>query len=190
MLWRSIIFGSKKKIYMKDKVLVGVIDNRDRWYKTLFTIEFAEGSAYPQPNDVYRMTFRRPFFVTDSLMFKVLPEGDLDKQEIKNMMDDIRVVPNPYVATNNFEPSVANTFLNQRRVIMFTHLPAQCDIKIFTASGVLVDEIEVDNAADDGIAEWNLLSSEGLEIAAGIYVYHVTATETGDTKIGKFGVIK
>lgn len=29
---------------------------------------------------------------------------------------------------------------------MFTHIPAQCNIKIFTLNRILVDEIEVDNA--------------------------------------------
>jgi len=34
------------------------------------------------------------------------------------------------------------------------------------------------------------LTNEGLEVAAGIYVYHVEALDTGDTKMGKFAIIK
>lgn len=173
-----------------DKVLVGYLDTKGEWFKTLFTVTFQEGSEMPQPNDVYRLTFKRPFFVTDSLTFTVLPSAGTDKAAIPSAMDDIQVVPNPYVATNNMEPAVANQFLNQRRRLMFTHLPARCDVKIFTVSGVLVDEFTVDNSDDNGTAFWNLLTKEGLEIAAGVYIYHVKAKDTGDEKLGKFSVIK
>jgi hypothetical protein len=88
------------------------------------------------------------------------------------------------------ESSVANWFLNQRRRLLFTNLPAQCTIKIFTVSGVLVDKIDVNNDADKGIAHWDMLTKEGLEIAAGMYIYHVRAKATGDEKVGKFAVIK
>ena len=105
-------------------------------------------------------------------------------------MNEIKVVPNPYVATNAMEPAVSNPYLNQRRRLMFTHLPAQCQIKIFTVSGVLVNVLEVNSPGDNGITHWDLTTSEGLEIAAGIYIYQVRAKATGDTKTGKFAVIK
>jgi hypothetical protein len=35
-----------------------------------------------------------------------------------------------------------------------------------------------------------LLTNEGLEIAAGVYIYHVRAEKTGDEKLGKFAVVK
>jgi len=105
-------------------------------------------------------------------------------------MEQIRVVPNPYVMTNEMEPWVQNQYLNQRRRIAFTHLPAQCTIKIFTVSGTLVDEIDVNNLSSDGIIHWDLRTREGLDIAAGMYIYHVKAEATGDEKIGKFAVIK
>ena len=73
---------------------------------------------------------------------------------------------------------------------MFTHLPAQCTIKIYTSSGILVDELSVNNSADNGITHWDLLTKEGLEIAAGIYIYYVKSIATGDEKLGKFAVVK
>jgi len=94
------------------------------------------------------------------------------------------------VASNIMEPVVANWSLNQRRRLMFTHLPASCDIKIFTMSGVLVAEIPVDNPAPNGTIHWDLKSEEGLEVAAGMYLYHVKARETQAEKIGKFAIIK
>ncbi len=124
------------------------------------------------------------------MTFKVLPEGSLDQAAIESEMENIKVVPNPYIATNDLEPVVSNWFLNQRRRIMFTHVPAQCTITIFTVSGVFVDDIEVMNDQDSGIAYWDVETSEGLEVAAGMYLYHVKSTLTGAEKIGKFAIIK
>ena len=49
-----------------------------------------------------------------------------------SILKRIGVVPNPYIVTNMMEPAVRNIYLNQRRRIMFTNIPAQCNIKIFT----------------------------------------------------------
>ncbi|MDZ7334549.1 MAG: hypothetical protein ONB33_09645 [candidate division KSB1 bacterium] len=176
-----------------DRVLVGPVTKDNKWAGTAFVIDFfsvQDSTRLPKPGDVYRVTFKRPFFVTDSLTFKVQATETLDLVQLENDMDQIKVVPNPYVATNAMEPAVANFYLNQRRRIMFTHIPAECTIKIFTVSGALVDEIEVNNPADQGIVHWDLLSKEGLEIAAGMYIYHVKSKRTGAEKIGKFAVIK
>jgi len=106
-------------------------------------------------------------------------------------MADIKVVPNPYIATNAMESAVSNPYLNQPRRLLFTHIPARCTIKIFTSSGVFVDEIKVtDNSAENGIVHWDMLTNEGLEIAAGVYLYHVKSEETGKEKLGKFAVVK
>lgn len=178
---------------LEDRILVGPVTNTDRWAGTVFIMDFhsaKDNTDLPKANDVYHVTFQRPFWAADSLMFTIEPEGVLDVVELKNTMNEVRVVPNPYVATNAMEPSVANFYLNQRRRLMFTNVPARCTIKIFTVSGVLVDEIEVNNPAEKGIAHWDLLTKEGLEIAAGLYIYHVKAEDTSEEKMGKFAVIK
>ena len=125
------------------------------------------------------------------MRFAVNSSSSLDLEGLKSTMDSIQVVPNPYVVTNMMESAVANPFLNQRRKIMFTHLPAECTIHIFTVSGTLVDRIDVDQAdAQNCIIHWDMLTREGLEIAAGMYLYHVESTVTGETRTGKFAVIK
>ena len=75
-------------------------------------------------------------------------------------------------------------------ILDYSHPFDKISIKIFTSSGVLIQELTVDNQADNGTYHWNLLTSEGLEIAAGVYVYLVESILTGDKKIGKFAVIK
>lgn len=182
---------------LKDRVLVGPLNNIGRragqWASLAFIIDFQDAASaadLPEPGDIYHVTFQRPFLETDSITFIINRPDTLDKAALGATMNDIKVVPNPYIVTNTMEPALANTYLNQQRRIMFTHLPARCTIKIFNAGAILVDEFEVNNPADNGIAHWDLRTYEGLEIAAGIYVFRVEAKETGDVKIGKFAVIK
>ncbi|MCF8242290.1 MAG: hypothetical protein K9J16_12960 [Melioribacteraceae bacterium] len=181
--------------YADDFFVAGVFATRDehiRWTTTLFNFDFkdVEAGDMPRPNDVYRFYFKRPFGYNDSLMFRINAFQEVKKEDIKSMMNRIRVVPNPYVAGNTMEPASTIVNFEQKRQIMFTHVPAECEIKIYSASGVLVDEIFVNNSADDGSVHWDLRTRENLEIAAGVYIYHVKANETGDEKIGKFAIIK
>ena len=179
-----------------DKIFVGYVtqDGSKYWWGgTLFTFDFIQTGSNTNPTtagDTYRISFRTPLSEMDSLIFTVNPEKDLDKSRVKMAMDSIKVVPNPYIAANLMETAVANQYLNQRRQLLFTHIPANCVIRIFTPSGVLVDEIDVDNEPSNGTVHWDLLSREGLEIAAGMYIFHVKSNDTGDEKIGKFAVIK
>jgi len=104
-------------------------------------------------------------------------------------LDKIRVVPNPYVATNTWEP--VNTYSTGRgaRQLHFIHLPANCTIQIFTINGQLVNTLHHTSSIEDGTVIWNMLSKDNLEISYGIYVYHVKAEGIGE-KIGKFLVLK
>ncbi len=203
--------GNQEYDRESDFILVGdvVYDTRikaNRWGGTIMAIDFSsivDESEMPKPNDVYQMDFIRPFHPeVDSLIFTITGSQDFDEAKLKTDMEKIRVVPNPYVVTNSMEEAVANWQRNQRRQIMFTHIPAQCKITIFTISGILIDEIDVDNSIENrknswdlnstanGTVHWDLRSSEGLEIAAGYYIYHVESKVTGDVKVGKFAVIK
>jgi len=175
-----------------DRIIVGGMGNEGRWAGTAFVIDFnlASTATYPKSDDIFRVKFSRPFWKDDYLTFTINSYDDIDADSLAKTMDNIRVVPNPYVATNVMEPAVSNQFLNQRRSLMFTNVPAQALIKIFTISGVLVDEISINNSPEKGVVHWDMLTREGLEIAAGMYLFHIEALATGDQKIGKFAVIK
>ncbi len=195
---------------LEDQIVVGVTNSigflgKGKWAATAFVIDFhncQDVSQLPKPGDVYHITFQRPFAQTDTIRFVVNAPDPVDPKKLDEEMDKIRVVPNPYVATNRFETNVANFQLSQRRRIMFTHLPAQCTIKIFTVSGVLVDVIEVNNSVGNrssewdlnseanGTAFWDLKSKEGLDVAAGYYIYHVKSHLTGKEVMGKFAILK
>ncbi len=176
-----------------DRVFVGPLKTTGSWAGTLFILDFVEAiqsNTLPESGDRFFVTFKRPFYSTDSLLFKIVPEVAVNQALLSNSLDEIKVVPNPYVATNSMEQAVSNRFLNQGRRLMFTHIPAECNIKIFTVSGVLVDEIIVDNEPSNGIIHWDLLSREGLEVAAGVYIYLVKSNLTGEVHKGKFALIK
>jgi len=179
-----------------DRILVGYASQKETdywWGGTIFAFDFIQMGSQSNPTatgDTYRISFHKPLAEIDSLVFTVNPAINVNKSKLRIAMDSIKVVPNPYIATNMMETAVANQYLNQRRRILFTHIPADCVIRIFTSSGVLVDKIEVQNEPTNGTVYWNLLSHEGLEIAAGMYIFHVKSKVTGDEKVGKFAVIK
>ena len=175
----------------EDRIFIGAPAG-NRWRATAFIIDFqlATDATYPLSGDVYQVDWDRPFFESDTIRFTVSSDDSLDTGDLSSDMKNIKVVPNPYVMTNLMEPALSNPFLNQRRRLLFTHIPATCTIKIFTISGVLVDKIIVENEPDNGIVHWDMLTREGLEIAAGMYLYHVESEVTGDEKLGKFAVIK
>jgi hypothetical protein len=172
-----------------DTVLVGYpsrIANQGVFPATLFGMRLQ--SDQPKPGDVYRLKFMSA--LNDSITFTVHTQSTVNGSQLNNDMKRIKVVPNPYLVTNTMEQYISNQGLNQRRVLLFTHIPAGCSIKIFTSSGVFLRQIDVDNSPDNGTVQWDMLTKEGLEIAAGIYVYDVKSNVTGEEKLGKFAVIK
>ena len=195
--------GDGQFSFLDDRVLVGPLNERGRWDGMIFTVDFKDAqseSELPKNNDVFAMRHVKPWFTNDSLTFTVSANQRIDAALVKNKMQDIRVVPNPYVASNMMEQSVVNKFLNQRRRMLFTNLPERCTIKIFTVSGNLIRELVAPDDAvtgysgfgdtNTGLLHWDMLTKEGLEIAAGMYFYHVEDEGTGEEISGKFAVIK
>ncbi|MFQ5606339.1 MAG: hypothetical protein ACE5GA_00205 [Candidatus Zixiibacteriota bacterium] len=98
-----------------------------------------------------------------------------------NQLSNIRVAPNPYLARADLWESSGNpTQLN------FIHLPGQCQIRIYTLAGDLVNTIDHNSGLGD--ESWNLISSSGQLVASGIYLYHVSSS-AGEF-LGRFAVIK
>ena len=151
----------------------------------------------PQEGDVVTIVTRKPFLATDAFEFTATgPKVDLDAA--REMLDAIRVVPNPYVATNRFEG--LNPFSTGRgpRVIKFIHLPPQATVRIYTVSGRLVRTLQLSEGSNEGLTptalldgtlDWDLESEEGLSASYGVYLYHVEAPGVGE-RTGTFAIIK
>jgi hypothetical protein len=92
----------------------------------------------------------------------------------------IRVVPNPFIAANEI------TRGEGRQAILFTNLPPQATIRIFTISGNLVRILE--HTDGSGTEEWDVRTRFDLLVASGNYYFHVT-TPDGRTHLGRFAVI-
>ena len=142
----------------------------------------------PKIGDEFRIATSRPFSEKDKYGFTSM-QSRINLDSAKMQLDTIAVVPNPYVVAASWEPR--HVFVSGRgtRKIDFINLPSKCTIKIFTMSGYLVDTIQHESGFESGAASWDLLSKDGLEIAYGIYFYHVEADGIGETT-GKFAVIK
>ncbi len=104
-------------------------------------------------------------------------------------LDNIKVVPNPYIVTNVAERRPTPVRPQQERQLHFTNLPAQCTIRIFNVAGQLVQTLYVNNSIDNGRYVWNMLTKDNLDLSYGVYIYHVEAPGVGETT-GKFAVIK
>lgn len=109
----------------------------------------------------------------------------------------VAVVPNPYrgdIAYHQFnppweKPAKGRNWIEQDRRIQFINLPLQCEIKIYTLAGDLVQTIKHNNP-DIGFEDWNLTSSVGQAISSGIYLFTVEDKRNGDVQVGKFIIIK
>jgi hypothetical protein len=120
--------------------------------------------------------------------FDVTP-ASFDERDALDDLENIYVVPNPYVATSAFEPP--NTFRAGRgeRRIYFMNLPPECTIRIYTITGQLVQTLQHNSTIDDGQLAWDLVTRDGMNIAFGVYIFHVDAPGIGE-HVGRFAVIK
>ena len=142
----------------------------------------------PAPGAVLSFGPTRPFATGDHVDFQ-FTAPEFDAVVAKEELDEVYVVPNPYVATSSFEP--ANPYLVGRgeRRIYFMNLPPQCTIRIYTITGDLVQTLTHDSAVDDGQEPWDLVSRDGMNVAFGVYLFHVDAPGVG-TSVGRFALIK
>lgn len=111
---------------------------------------------------------------------------------------EVAVVPNPYrgdIAYHEFNPpwekpqGTRKLWMEQDRRIQFINLPLNCEIKIYTLAGDLVNTI-VHNNPEKGFEDWNLTSAVGQAISSGIYLFTVEDRVNGKIQVGKFVIIK
>ncbi|GJQ63163.1 MAG: hypothetical protein SCALA702_22160 [Melioribacteraceae bacterium] len=178
-----------------DIIIMEYIDDTDpSTYRFTWKIEYdAPGIPNVQPmepvaGDIFRIVARKQFFEGDKFSFSTQAAG-VDNVEAETDLEKISVVPNPYVASASWEARNLNQTGRGERRIDFVNLPAECTIRVYTISGALVKTIYKEYSPTDGTASWNLVTEDGMEVAYGIYIYHVDAPEVGE-HIGKFALIK
>lgn len=149
-----------------------------------------DGARIPTGGDSLLLAFQKPLSSSD--IFKFYSVGTkYDISAAKEAMNKISVVPNPYVVSNVFEqPLPAQERGRGQQAIDFIHLPPNCTIRIYSASGVLVMTLTHGSSLQDGSETWNLKTSEGLDVAFGVYFYVVEAQGIEEKKFGKLAIIQ
>jgi hypothetical protein len=159
-------------------------------------------TAYDRGIPSHDLNFLETGRDADANMLVFFP-GTLAKQD----MEDIYVVPNPYLGRSKFDGRRENDSKGDKsRRLWFVNLPERCKIRIYTLAGDLVDEIDHDGAyqadvitiskatskglAASGMHDWNLLSRHNQIIAPGVYLYSVENKADNKKKVGKFVIIK
>lgn len=139
--------------------------------------------------DVYKLKLNVPY--SDSDVFQFTTTGQfVNKTSAKNEFDGKPyVVPNPYVGAASFEPQRYAVSGRGERKIEFRGLPANCTVRIFTINGELVNTLYHEGVVTNGTISWDLRTKDNLEVAPGLYIFHVDASDIG-TYIGKFAIIK
>jgi hypothetical protein len=156
----------------------------------LLSVTFAapEGQrlVLPTAGDIYEARTTKPFVAGDQFSFTTTA-SKFDAGTATSALDQICVVPNPYVAYSKLEQPGSTSTRRGETKLQFRNLPPKCTIRIYTLIGELVDTIVKDDR--NSYADWQLLSYEGNRLAYGVYIYHVDVPGVGQ-KIGRFALIK
>ena len=152
------------------------------------------GHLPPRAGQVLRVRYASEVSATTRFAFEVIPSlrGDQITDVTAADIDLIRVVPNPYVVFSEFEQERDSEVSR----LMFTNLPPEGDITIFTVSGQIVQRISFtpEQLAGNGDLYWDMRTLENTDLAAGLYLFLVEgslpASGTSVRKLGKFVVIR
>jgi len=112
----------------------------------------------------------------EALTVACAPEA---KPSSPSFLEDVRVVPNPYIVGHAGQRSV------EEPRIYFTALPEQCTISIFTIGLDLVSRLEHNGGSS---AVWDLRTQGGQRVASQLFLA-VIQTPQGTSITRKFSVV-
>ncbi len=139
----------------------------------------------PNAGDEFTLRLTRPLAADDVFVFTTTG-ARIDESTATAFAP--YVVPNPYIASASFEPERYAISGRGERRLEFRGLTSTCTIRIFTVRGDLVQTLRNENSMD-GYVAWNLRTKDNLDVAPGLYIYHVR-TDDAREYTGKFAVIK
>jgi hypothetical protein len=141
----------------------------------------------PGSGDVYLLRVARPLGVRDVFVFGTRGQR-VDAALAGGFVEAPYVVPNPYVGSASFEPARFAISGRGERRMEFRAIPQGSAVRIYTVRGELVRTLYHDGSMA-GFVPWDLRTKDNLEIAPGLYLFHVE-TPAGATHVGKFAVLK
>jgi len=116
-----------------------------------------------------------------------------EPEAVRKKGSPVVVYPNPYRIDGDYYPEYEKGNWSFDKRLRFVNLPTQCIIKIYTLDGDLVRVLNHDRAEDDLDATyhyWDLVSRNTQAVVSGIYLFTVEDRNTGETRVGKFVIIK
>jgi hypothetical protein len=99
--------------------------------------------------------------------------------------DEVMVVPNPWNGGADWDLTPSDSDPTGTHLDFARLPPKDCKVRIYTLSGDMVEELD---SGGKGTVRWRLLSRRGQDITSGVYLYTVTCE--GETKVGRFTVIR
>jgi hypothetical protein len=142
----------------------------------------------PRAGDIYDAWLQIPFGSADLFSFAVNGERVDAASARQDYASRPYVVPNPYMGAASFEPArFAVTGRGERRM-EFRGIPLGAVIRIYTVAGYLVQTLRHDGSTDSMIP-WNLRTKDNLDVAPGLYLFHVEA-DGFDEFTGKFAIVR
>ena len=140
----------------------------------------------PAGGDAWALRLIRPFSADDVFEFNT-NGAYVDESAAAGKLAPY-VVPNPYLGSASFEPERFAVSGRGERRLEFRGLPANCVIRIYNLMGELVQTLRHDGG-DDGFVAWDLRTKDLLDVAPGLYIFHVDGGAAG-TATGKFAIVK
>ncbi len=142
----------------------------------------------PRSGDVYNFVVALPFADADVFSFRTTAQFlDAAKAQVEAKQQPY-VVPNPYSGSASFEAERFAVSGRGERRMEFRALPQHATIRIYTVRGELVRTLYHDGS-NDGYVPWDLRTKDNLDVAPGLYIFHVDGGANGE-HIGKFAIIK
>ncbi len=167
-----------------------VVPRKDVWTITIDTTDqYLRGALVkPTRDDVYQIGLTLPLTSTDEFTFSTTAQHIDGAKAKTDFALHPYVVPNPYVGAASFEPERFAISGRGDRRIEFRGLPANSIVRIYTVKGDLVQTLRHEGS-NDGFVAWNLRSKDNMDVAPGLYIFHVDGNDVG-THVGKFAIIK
>ena len=97
---------------------------------------------------------------------------------MKEALDLINIVPNPYYAFSDYE----RTRLDTR--VKITNLPERCTIRIYSSNGKLIRTFKKDSQITS--QDWTLTNHQNIPVASGVYLIHVEVPGIGERVLKAF----
>ncbi len=136
--------------------------------------------------DVWRLRLKVPFEPGDQFTFTT--QAETAPAVAAGGASEPYVVPNPYLGAASFEPAPFNIKGRGERRIEFRGLARGATVRVYNVHGDLVQTLRHDGSYD-GYLAWNLRTKDDLDVAPGLYLFHVESSgQPGYT--GKFAVVK